>query len=308
MNKLSIITPFLNEAENLPELYRRLKTTFESRDETYEMIFIDDGSTDNSVRVLGQLMDSDPRVRIVRFSRNFGHQAAVSAGLRYATGNAAVVLDADLQDPPEVISAMIDKWREGFDVVYGVRQKRKEGPLLKLAYFLFYRLMRKIASFQVPLDAGDFALMDRKIVDLINAMPEKGRFVRGLRGWVGYRQTGLPYERDNRQAGTSKYSFLKLCKLALDGLIAYSTVPLRIAVWVGVFFSLSGALYFIYILYRRIALNVTPQGWASLASIMLVLGGVQLLVLGIIGEYISRIYEEVKARPSYLVKEVLEKK
>lgn len=307
LSEVGIIIPCYNEEDVLGKMVERLNRMRSTLGIPVNILFVNDGSSDGTRTMLEALVHTEDRMECLHFSRNFGHQAAVSAGLQHVRGDVAIVLDADLQDPPEVIPAMIEKWREGYDVVYGVRQKRKEGPLLKLAYFLFYRLMRKIASFKVPLDAGDFALVDRKIINLINQMPEKGRFIRGLRGWVGYPQIGLPYERDSRQAGTSKYSFFKLCKLALDGLIAYSTMPLRIAIWAGVFSSMGGLLYFFFIVYARLVLNISPAGWSSLASIILLLGGVQLLVLGIIGEYIGRIYDEVKARPSYIIEAEVEK-
>ena len=300
---LGIVVPFLNEAENLQVLYRRTCAVFDGLEEDVSFVFVDDGSTDGSFQCLEEIRKKDSNVRIVRLSRNFGHQAAVTAGLNHIDADAVVVMDADLQDPPEVIPEMMEKWREGFQVVYGVRCKRKENWAKRASYFLFYRIMERIVDFSFPLDAGDFALIDREIVDLMNQLPEKNRFVRGLRSWVGFRQIGIEYERDSRSAGTPKYSIAKLFKLALDGLVAYSSAPLRLANWIGMGSAVVGFLYFIYIIVSKIFLKTNPPGWTSLAVIVLFLGGVQLIVLGIIGEYISRIFEETKQRPSYIVAE-----
>lgn len=305
---LSLIVPFLNEQDNLPALHERTGKVLDHIDMAAELIFVDDGSSDRSLDVLIKLQQNDKRIRIIQLSRNFGHQAAVSAGLAKAKGDAVAVLDADLQDPPEIIPKMIAKWQEGYDVVYGVRKNRKENCILTAAYFLFYRIFKHIVPFDVPVDAGDFALMDKRVLATINNLPEKKRFVRGLRGWVGFRQYGLEYERDARQAGTSKYSWAKLIALALDGIIAYSTLPLRIAIWMGAASSFGGMLYLIFVIYAKLFRNSAPSGWASIICIILVLGGVQLLVLGIIGEYIGRIYEEVKSRPTYIINKTYEGK
>ncbi len=303
--EIGLVIPCYNEESVLNSLVERLNRLCTASEFTIRILFVNDGSSDRTRDMLRQICAEHRHISCIHFSRNFGHQAAVSAGLMHVKGDASVVLDADLQDPPEVIPAMVEKWLEGYDVVYGVRRKRKEGFLLKTAYFLFYRIMKKLVPFNVPLDAGDFALVDRRVIDAINQLPEKTRFVRGLRGWVGYKQIGLPYERDSRQAGDSKYSYLKLFKLALDGIIAYSTIPLRIGIWVGTVSAISGLFYFLYVIYSKLVMDSNPSGWASLSSIILVLGGVQLLVLGIIGEYIGRIFDEVKARPSYIIEETV---
>jgi len=301
--EIGLVIPCYNEEAVLTRLVERLNRLRGADKFRINILFVNDGSSDGTRNLLKRICAEHRHIACIHFSRNFGHQAAVSAGLMYVRGDAAVVLDADLQDPPEVIPAMVEKWLEGYDVVYGVRRKRKEGFLLKAAYFLFYRIMQKMVPFNVPLDAGDFALTDRRVIDTVNQLPEKTRFVRGLRGWAGYRQVGLPYERDSRQAGDSKYSFMKLLKLALDGIIAYSTIPLRIGIWTGAVSAAGGLFYFLFVIYSRLVMKSAPSGWASLASIILLLGGAQLLVLGIIGEYIGRIFDEVKARPTYIIEE-----
>jgi dolichol-phosphate mannosyltransferase len=244
---------------------------------------------------------ADPRFGYVSLSRNFGHQTAVSAGLRFIAGDIVAVIDADLQDPPDVIPEMIEQWRRGYDVVYGVRRNRKESLPLRAAYALFYRLLTRVARTKIPLDAGDFCIMDRKVVDHINAMPEHNRFVRGLRGWVGFRQVGVPYDRAVRRAGEPKYNFLRLLELALDGLVSFSSVPLRLASWMGAVFSLFGFALLVWAFVSAIVLKNPPPGWASLAVMLLFFAGVQLLILGLIGEYIGRIFEEVKNRPIFIV-------
>ena len=213
------------------------------------------------------------------------------------------VIDADLQDPPELIPDMVAKWREGYDVVYGIRTNRKEGPFLRMAYALFYRILKKIANIDIPLDAGDFSLMDRAVVDQINAMPEHNRFIRGLRGWVGFRQIGLPYNRQARQAGAPKYNIYRLVNLAMNGIISFSSVPLKIASWFGALSSSLGFLLMLWVVVNGLFYGRTPPGWASLAVIILLFGGIQLIVLGIIGEYVSRIFDEVKRRPHFIVGE-----
>jgi dolichol-phosphate mannosyltransferase len=253
--------------------------------------------------VLADRCDRDERSACLSFSRNFGHQDAVSAGLQHIRGDFVAVLDADLQDPPSVLPTFVEQWKAGYDVVYGIRSNRKEPWPLRIAYAVFYRILKKIAHIEVPLDAGDFSLMDRCVVDVINQMPEHNRFIRGLRGWVGFRQVGVPYKRDARRSGTSKYSFGKLIKLALDGLTAFSSVPLRLASWLGGLASLFGLGYLMYALLRRASGDPPPEGWTSTIVIILFLGGIQLMMLGILGEYIGRIFDEVKERPQYVVGE-----
>lgn len=307
---LSLIIPAFNEQENLPKLHDRILAASPAWDMPFEVIVIDDGSRDRTLELLRELHARDARFKYLSFSRNFGHQTAVSAGLRYATGQVVAVLDADLQDPPEVLAEFLAKWREGYQVVYGVRTRRKEHALKRTAYYLFYRTLAWCSSIEIPLDAGDFCLMDRVIVDWLNAMPERNRFVRGLRSWVGYRQIGLPYERQARFAGEVKYTFQKLMRLALDGIINFSYRPLQIAGAFGFFvalFSFAGILFFL--LHRILDFKLfgySPQdvpGFTSLILAVLFIGGVQLFTLGLFGEYIGRIFDESKQRPLYIIKE-----
>lgn len=284
-------------------LVDELQKFAETLDNEVNFLIVDDGSRDRTWEMACDISQKDPRFGCIRFSRNFGHQIAVSAGLKHIKGDVVAVIDADLQDPPHVIKDMIDKWYEGYDVVYGVRGNRKEGILLRSAYSVFYRMMRKVANIDVPLDAGDFSLMDRRVVNHINAMPEHNRFVRGLRGWVGFSQTGVEYERSARAAGEPKYDIKKLFKLAMDGIITFSSMPLRIAVWIGTFSAILGFLYLVYVVILALFYQETPSGWASLVVLFLFIGGIQLLILGIIGEYIGRIFEEVKDRPIFVVSE-----
>ena len=308
---LSVIIPCYNEEESLPALFARIAEVAQDWPEDHELVCIDDGSSDRTVELLREQHERDPRWKVVILSRNFGHQAAVSAGLESATGEVVAIIDADLQDPPELIKDLIDKWREGFEVVYAVRKKRKEGVLKRTAYFCFYRLMKPMTDIEdFPLDSGDFSLLDRKVVDTLVAFPEKNRFLRGLRAWSGFRQTGLEYERSARVAGEPKYTLKKLLGLASDGLFSFSGVPLRLASYVGFlvsFFSAIGAIFFIVqklypAPFREMGLPIVP-GFAATIVTILFLGGVQLLFLGVIGEYLNRIYTEVKARPEFLVAE-----
>lgn len=310
MKKLSIIVPCYNEEPVLPELFRRLGSAAATWGLEYEIICVDDGSQDRTWTLLKQQHQRDARWRAVAFARNFGHQTAVSAGLFYAGGDAAVVLDADLEDPPEEISRLLEKWREGYDVVYAIRQKRKEGPLKRLCYWIFYRLMARLVSFDIPLDSGDFCLVSRRVVDTINSMPERNRFVRGLRAWSGFRQTGVTYERAARFAGAPKYTFQKLLKLATDGLFSFSTVPLRMATYLGL--SVSGIAFLgaLFTLAQKIfaeqfsKIGLAPSpGFPTIVISVLFLGGIQLICLGILGEYIGRIYEEVKGRPLWILRD-----
>ena len=310
MDKISIIIPCYNEEDVLPELFQRLSSVTATWDMEHEIICVDDGSRDRTWEMLKAQNQKDPRWRCLSFARNFGHQTAVSAGLYYAGGDAVAVIDADLEDPPEVISQFIAKWREGYDVVYGIRQKRKVSWLKRICYWTFYRLMARLVAFDIPLDTGDFCLISRRVLETINAMPERNRFVRGLRAWSGFRQTGITYERAARFAGEPKYNFKKLLKLAMDGLFSFSTVPLRVATYVGL--SVSG-LAFIGVLFTlvqkifaeqftKIGLAPSP-GFPTIVISVLFLGGVQLICLGILGEYIGRIYEEVKGRPLWILRD-----
>jgi glycosyltransferase involved in cell wall biosynthesis len=299
---LSVVIPVFNEEENLPELHRRLRETLEGAGTPYRLLFVNDGSGDRSLDYLRALCASDARVSVLSFSRNFGHQISISAGIAHADGDAVVVMDADLQDPPEVIPHLLDRWAEGNDVVYAVRRKRKEGGAKRAAYNLFYRILGGISSVEIPRDSGDFSLMDARVVAHLRAFPERNRFLRGLRAWVGFRQTEWVYERMVRASGEPKYRTRHLVKLALDGFFAFSTVPLQIATYLGFMAAGLGFLYLLFALASRFLYN-TPAGWTSLAAIILFLGGTQLMILGILGEYLGRVYEEVKQRPLYILDE-----
>jgi dolichol-phosphate mannosyltransferase len=303
----SFILPVFNEEETLGETYRRVAgvmSALQGEGES-EMILVDDGSRDQSLEIMHELQQRDLRVRYVSLARNFGHQVAVSAGLQFAQGDAVVVLDADLQDPPELIPSMVEKWRAGYHVVYARRiARRSEGPLKKLFAFLFYRILRLLTDVDIPSDTGDFCLMDRKVVEVLNALPERGRYLRGLRAWVGFRQTAVAFERDPRFAGEVKYTFRKSLSLAINGIVSFSRVPLRIASYLGLLAGVSALLMIVLVVYWRIFKHPAPLiGYTIITAAVFFFGAVQLLSLGILGEYLGRVYEEVKGRPIYTVKE-----
>ena len=299
--ELSVIMPVHNEQENLPELYRRLRQALAGVG-SYELIFVDDASRDGSAGIIASLAATDPAVKLLRLSRNFGHQAAMAAGLDHARGRAVVLMDADLQDPPEVIGELLDAWRAGGEVVYAVRQARKEHLIKRACYHGFYRLVRALsAPMDIPLDSGDFCLLDRKVVNAIVALQEQKTFLRGLRSWVGFNQVPLPYERQARHAGQASYTFAKLARLATDGIIACSSRPLRLASYLG-FATLGLALaYFVVAVGWFFVRGTAPAGWTSLVGVMLFLGGTQLFVLGVLSEYVARIFDETRRRPNYLL-------
>jgi dolichol-phosphate mannosyltransferase len=300
---LSLVVPVFNEIETLAAFYGRASAALRKSGESYEIIFVDDGSTDGSLEELRRLVAADRRVRFLSFSRNFGHQTAVTAGMNHSRGAAVVVIDGDLQDPPELIPAMLARWRVGCEVVYAVRHTRQENWFKRTAYRLFYRMLRSLSYVDMPLDAGDFALMDRRVVDLLNEMPERNRFVRGIRAWVGFRQVGIEYDRDPRFAGESKYPLAKLMRLAYDGVVSYSFVPLRLVTQLGLVISLLAFLLALYFLGLQMFVGIGLKGWTSTVVVILFLGGVQLMSLGILGEYVGRIFDEVKHRPLYVVRE-----
>jgi dolichol-phosphate mannosyltransferase len=303
--EISVVVPVFNEQENLRALYTRLEASLSPVAPNYEIIFIDDGSRDDSSAVLRSLAQNDPRVMVVELARNFGHQVAISAGLDFARGRAVAVMDADLQDPPEVLPQFIERWRAGHDVVYAVRTHRKESWLKRMAYTLFYRLLQRVANIEIPLDAGDFCIMDRRVVDVLVGMPERNRFVRGIRSWVGLSQVGLPYERQARHAGKPKYTFTRLVYLALDGLISFSFLPLRMISMMG--FAISGITILLAVGYtiQKLTMGLTPPGFATTVVAIFFLAGMQLITIGVIGEYVGRIFEEVKHRPLYVTRRVL---
>jgi dolichol-phosphate mannosyltransferase len=301
--RYSVVVPVYDEQAVLPELFARLEQALAGLDDPAEIVFVNDGSRDGSLALLKAFGAEDKRVRIVSLSRNFGHQAAITAGLAYASGEAVAILDADLQDPPELLPRLFRALDEGWDVAYGIRQGRKEGPAKRLAYFGFYRLLRRLASIDIPLDAGDFCAMSRRVVDHLNRLPESDRFLRGLRAWLGFRQIGLPYERDRRRAGTPKYTVVKLLKLSVDGLLAFSYAPLRLLVGLGLLMSVLSFVGILVVLYRYLFTPYVP-GYTSLAMLVLFIGGVQFLAIGLIGEYIGRISQQVKWRPLFVVDEL----
>jgi glycosyltransferase involved in cell wall biosynthesis len=300
--ELSIVIPVYNEEATLPELQRRLGELLPQVGGDAEVILVNDGSRDETAAIVGQICRLDSRFRGIHFSRNFGHQAAVAAGLRYSQGRAVVVMDADLQDPPELVLQLLERWRAGFDVVYARHAARhREGPLKKVAAHVFYRVLRRLAKPEIPPDTGDFCLMDRRVVDLLNSMPERNRYIRGLRAWVGFRQTAVDFVRAGRFAGEAKYTFRKSLALALNGIVSLSKAPLRVATYFGLLVSLTSFVLAVIFVIEKLTVGFEIRGWASTVVIILFLGGVQLLTLGIIGEYISRIYDEVKQRPLFIV-------
>ncbi len=298
---ISVVIPVFNEEENLPVLIERVVKILEQYNQ-YEIVFVNDGSSDRSESIIMEEGDKNKSIKLINLSRNFGHQAAISAGIFNTSGDAVVVMDADLQDPPEVIPQFVDKWCEGYDTVYAIRTKRKESFFKKTAYFVFYRLLSKVSDVHIPLDSGDFCIMDRKIVDLMNQFPEKNRFVRGVRAWLGFKQTGLVYQRDKRFSGKPKYKFISLLNLSYDGIISFSRKPLQVASYFGISLTLLSFVVIIYLLLIKIFWGVAPKGWTSIIVIVLFVGGVQTMMIGIIGEYLARIYDEVKGRPYYLVR------
>lgn len=302
---LTVVVPCYNEEAVIHETHRRLTEVLRRLpDLDYELVYVDDGSRDGTQSILRALAAADPCVRALLLSRNFGHQIAVTAGIEHATGDAVVLIDADLQDPPEVIATMVERWREGYDVAYGVRTDREGESRFKLwTASAFYRLMSRLTDTEIPLDTGDFRLMDRKVVDALVAMPERDRFVRGLVSWTGFRQIGVPYRRAPRFAGTSKYPLAKMVRFAMDGIASFSVKPLTIATYAGFLASALAVLGIVYAVVLRLFTSTYVPGWTALFIAVLFLGGVQLISLGIMGEYVGRIYGEAKRRPLYLIRD-----
>jgi glycosyltransferase involved in cell wall biosynthesis len=295
-----------NEQEVIEVTYRRLKAVLDTLGETYEIVFVNDGSRDNTSEIVRGMCASDQKVKLVEFSRNFGHQIAVTAGMDHSSGRSVVLIDADLQDPPELIIDMVALWREGYDVVYGKRIERKgESWFKKMTASMFYRLLRSMTSVNIPVDTGDFRLMDRKVCDALSSMREQSRFIRGMVSWAGFKQTSVDYVRDERFAGETKYPLRKMIKLSLDAMTSFSTKPLKIASVLGFILSAVGFIYLFVVLYQRFFTNSTTQGWTSLIAINLLFNGITLSLLGVLGEYIGRTYEEAKRRPLYLVSEAI---
>jgi len=300
---LSVVIPIFNEEQGIPELDRRVHAMLEGLGVTWEVVLVDDGSRDRSRELLRALATREPRYKVIGFARNFGHQVAISAGVDRADGDAVVVMDADLQDPPEVVSEMLARFRDGYDVVYGVRSKRLGETLFKkITAAGFYRLLRKLIGFEIPLDAGDFRLMSRPVVLTLRGLRERHRFVRGMVAWVGFRQTAVHYERKERFAGETKYPLRKMLRFALDGITSFSIVPLRLATWFGLLAGASAIGVAGWALWAKLRGEVV-QGWTALMILVALVSSAQLIVAGILGEYVGRIYEEVKRRPLYTVSE-----
>jgi len=303
----SIVAPIYNEIDSIPELYRRVNEVMDSTGETWELVLVDDGCTDGSTEAIRELGKRDKAVRPIIFARNFGHQIAVTAGLDYARGDAIIIIDADLQDPPEVILDLIAKWKEGYEVVYAVRTEREGESWFKLwTASLFYRVIYRITDVKIPLDTGDFRLLDRKVVNVMNAMRERHRFLRGMASWVGFRQVGVEYKRAARRAGETKYPFRKMLRLALNAITGFSYFPLQVATFIGFIAAGIAILAIPVVIYMRITGSQAFFGQATTLISVLFLGGVQLISLGVLGEYIGRLYDEAKGRPLYIVREAPE--
>src|SRR6201987_4222676 len=304
---IAIVVPCFNEEEVLRETHQQLFALLEPLPQTFEILYVDDGSSDRTPEICRELQALDERIRVIRFSRNFGHQMAITAGLEHAAGDAVAIIDADLQDPPEVLADFVAKWMEGFQVVYGVRTERDGETAFKLwTAKIFYRTMGNLSDTEIPLDTGDFRLLDRRVVDALLTMPERDRFVRGMVSWLGFSQVAVPYHRASRAAGETKFSFFKMVKFATDGIVSFSILPLRLATWVG--FAASGIALLgvlITVVERLMGAEGLLKGWASVLVAILFIGGVQLICMGIIGEYVGRIYGESTRRPLYVVRERL---
>jgi len=304
----SVVIPAFNEQEVIAETYKRLTGVMKSMGEPYELIFVNDGSRDNTANLIAEFCDSDPCVRLINFSRNFGHMAAISAGMENSRGQAIFIIDADLQDPPEVFPQMAEKWREGYHVAYGKRTKRKgESVFKRLSAKIFYKFIRQMTSIDMPPDTGEFRLIDRKVCDAINKLPEKSRYIRGLVSWVGFKQTEVQYVREERFAGVTKYPLRKMITFAVDAITSFSHKPLKLATMTGFFISLMSFIYLLFVFYQVFFTDRTITGWASTMAIILFTQGIVLMLLGLMGEYIGRIYSELQNRPLYIIQEIIEK-
>lgn len=301
--KLSIVIPIYNEQDIIPELHRRLTAVIDKIDENTEVILIDDGSNDKSYEKMLKINQLDSRYKILRLARNFGHQVALTAGIDNSSGDAVILMDGDLQDPPELLPQMIEKWKEGYDVVYTVKRSRKENFLKRLAFSSFYKLMYTFSVISIPMEAGNFSLMDKKVVGILKKMPERNRYLSGMRAWAGFRQIGVEFDREARFAGRPKMTLKRLIKLAFDGLISFSNAPLRLAIYVGLGSAGISFLGAAYVIYEKLFTNKAILGWASTIVAITFIGGMILLTLGVVGEYIGRIYDEVKQRPIYVLQE-----
>jgi len=306
---ISIAVPAYNELDNLPELYRQLAAVFKKLPACLELLVVDDASTDGTLEWLRKIAQEDARVRFVSFSRNFGHQACVTAGLQHATGDAVAVMDADLQDPPQVLSLMFERWQEGYQVIMGRRAQRDVDPLTKRIFaWTYYRVLAQLSQTKIPLDGGDFCFMDRAVVNALNRLPERNRYVRGLRAWVGFRYTDVPFDRQQRFGGEPKYNFFKSLTLAIDGLVSFSHTPLRLATYIGMATGVLALLMTALVLYWRFFTKSPLAGYATIVTAFLFISSVQMITFGIMGEYVGRIYDEVKGRPHYIIKEISDDK
>ena len=303
----SIVIPIYNEEENIPELYQRLRKIIHRLEGEVELILVDDGSGDRSLQLMAEIHQQDSRVRYLSLARNFGHQIAVTAGLNFSQGQVVIVMDGDLQDPPEIILEMVDKWRQGYHVVYAQRIiRRQENWFKRMMAYVFYRVLKRLADVDIPTDTGDFCLMSRQVVDILNSMPERNRYIRGLRAWVGFPQTAVKFQRDPRFAGEVKYTFTKSLGLAIDGVISLSRRPLVLATYLGLIAAGVALLMMVLVLYWRLYQPSTQLvGYGIITIAIFFLGAVQLICLGILGEYVGRIYDEVKQRPTYTLKEIV---
>lgn len=304
--KYSFLVPIYNEEETIYEMYRRISQVMDQMDGLVELCLINDGSRDRSLQIMRELHQKDPRVVYLSLARNFGHQIAVTAGLNFVCGQIVVILDADLQDPPELIPEMVELWQQGYQIVYAQRTKRRQESWFKrFTAYTFYRILKNLADVDIPTDTGDFCLLDRKVVDILNSMPERNRYIRGLRSWIGFNQTAIRFERDPRFAGDVKYTFRKSLSLAINGLVSFSKVPLRLSTYLGLLAAMVSLFMSLLVLYWRIFIpNSSLTGITIVLMVVFFLGAVQLVTIGILGEYVGRIYEEVKQRPLYTLSEV----
>lgn len=300
----SLVIPLYNEEEVIHECIKRVTNVMHNNEFDYEIIFVNDGSSDSTEEIVKQYCDKDKHLKLISFSRNFGHQTAISAGMDNAEGDAIIVMDADLQDPPEVVLKLIEKYEEGFDVVYAIRSKRKgESFFKKITAKMFYRFLKNMCEVDIPVDTGDFRLISRQVCDVLKGLTERNRYVRGLVSWVGFKQTGIYYERDERFAGETKYPLKKMMKLSMDGITSFSTKPLKMSKWAGVILALLALIYALVIVIQKIMGIEMQAGWASTVIVILFIGSIQLIMLGIVGDYLARMFDESKNRPLYIIKE-----
>jgi len=300
----SLVIPLYNEEEVIHECIKRVTNVMHNNEFDYEIIFVNDGSSDSTEEIVKQYCDKDKHLKLISFSRNFGHQTAITAGMDNAEGDAVIVMDADLQDPPEVVLKLIEKYEEGYDVVYAIRSKRKgESFFKKISAKMFYRFLKNMCEVDIPVDTGDFRLISRQVCDVLKGLTERNRYVRGLVSWVGFKQTGIYYEREERYAGKTKYPLKKMLKLSVDGITSFSTKPLKLTKWIGIFMAAVGFIYAIIVIIQKLVGIQMQTGWASTMVTILLIGGIQLIMLGITGEYIARIFDESKNRPLYIIKE-----